>query len=123
MQLGDELRDSFREDTIVASDGLAVAGAAPEFAEEHSPVVSDAYVLDVLAAVAEMALRSKRRQADLDAAMTHAGLVASPARRLTALQRLQHAGCVDRVVELNDGGVLLSVTGLGLERLGPRRPG
>ena len=86
--------------------------------EADLPAVADSFVLDVLAAVADMALRSKRRQADLDAAMRHAGVEAAPSWRLAALERLRVQGFIDRVVELTDGGVLLSVTALGIDRLG-----
>ena len=82
------------------------------------PVLTDGFVMDVLAALADMALRSKRRQADLDAALRHVGMEAGRSWRLAALERLRGHGFVDRVVELSDGGVLLSVTALGLDRLG-----
>jgi hypothetical protein len=82
------------------------------------PVLTEGFVHDVLAAVAGMALRSKRRQADLDAALRCAGVTADRDRRLAALERLREQGCVDDVVALSDGGVLLSVTALGLDRMG-----
>lgn len=80
--------------------------------------VTEGFVLDVLAALTDMALRSKRRQADLDAALRHARIEAGYAWRMAALERLRIEGCVDNVVELSDGGVLLSVTAAGLDRLG-----
>lgn len=89
--------------------------------EDDLPAAGEGFILDVLAAVADMALRSKRRQADLDAAMRCAGLDAGYARRLDALERLRLHGLIDKVVELSDGGVLLSVTALGLDRLGGAR--
>ena len=95
------------------TDGQPVPDDDPDL-----PGVTDGFVLDVLAALANMALRSKRRQADLDAAMRHAGIEAGPAWRAAALERLRVQGLVDKVVELSDGGVLLSVTALGLDRLG-----
>jgi len=82
--------------------------------------LTEAFVQDALSAIAEMALHSKRRQADLDAALRHAGLNAG-GRRLAVLERLRRLGHIDKVVELADGGVLLSVTALGLERLGRSR--
>ncbi len=97
----------------------AVAGADDGLEQDLGlPPVSDSFVLDMLAAVAEMALRSKRRQADLDAAMRHVGIKAGSAWRLAALERLRINGYVDKVVMLSDGGVLLSVTAPGLDRLG-----
>jgi hypothetical protein len=95
---------------------------AMEMEQEMAPV-SEGFLLEVLGAVANMALRSKRRQADLDAAMRYAGLEAGPVRRLAALEQLALQGCIDKVVELNDGGVLLSVTAFGLDRLGGARRG
>ena len=76
----------------------------------------------LLTALANMAVHSHRRQADLDVAVLRAGLIAGPDRLRIALRRLQDDGCVERVVPLADGGVLVSVTGRGIERLsqGPR---
>lgn len=79
--------------------------------------VPDAFLLKVLAAVAEMALRSKRRQADVWAALRRAGSSAPPAMVAAAVRAMEDNGWVDKVVWLIDGGVLLTVTSLGLERL------
>jgi len=97
-----------------AGDDDRAAGEA----EVRPPALTEAFVHDVLVAVADMALRSKRRQADLDAALWSAGMTAVRGQRLAALERLREQGCVDKVVELSDGGVLLSVTAHGLDRLG-----
>lgn len=94
---------------------------APEAREASPAALTDTFVHDVLAAVADMALRSKRRQADLDAALWGAGVTTGRDRRLAALSQLREQGCVDKVVELSDGGVLLSVTAHGLDRLGNNR--
>jgi hypothetical protein len=83
--------------------------------------VPEPLVMSVLAAVVEMALRSKRRQADLEAALRHAGIAAGRAQVLEALDHLCMEGWADGIVELHDGGVLLSVTALGLEVLGRHR--
>ncbi len=116
---------AFNEQCETIGRGAVVspaAGASPVAEDEQElPVVTESFVLDVLAAVTDMALRSKRRQADLDAAIRHAGLDAGPSRRLAALERLCAQGWIDKVVELSDGGVLMSVTALGLERLGGAR--
>jgi hypothetical protein len=77
----------------------------------------EGFLVDVLAALCDMALRSKRRQADLSAALRHAAIPASRALQLAAVDRLAERGWVDRVVPLIDGGVLLSVTASGLERV------
>lgn len=104
--------------------GLAVAtkpastSAHAAMEEQELLEVSEGFMLDVLAALADMALRSKRRQADLDAALRHAQVEADRPWRLAALERLRVQGFVDKVVELSDGGFLLSVTAFGLDRLG-----
>ena len=114
MQPGDERHDQS------GSTAAEKPGSGPGQGDENPE--SDAFAFDVLAALADMAMRSKRRQADLDAALRRAGMdSAGHTRRHAALNRLQQLGCIDKVVELTDGGVLLSVTALGLDRLGPRR--
>ncbi len=100
----------------ISPAGLSGAGFATQ--AEEQPVVTEGLVLDVLAALTNMALRSKRRQADFDASLRHAGLEVGYAGRRAALDRLRMQGCIDNVVELSDGGVLLSVTAAGLDRLG-----
>lgn len=116
MDATEELHQPF---ALTAGEELTGVDDSP--VAEHDfglPPVTESFVLDVLAAVADMALRSKRRQADLDAAMRHAGIQGVPSWRLAALERLRIEGYVDRVVPLSDGGVLLSVTAPGLDRLG-----
>ena len=101
--------------------GEGVDGTSDRFVvveNNGTPAIAEDFVRAVLAAVAEMALRSKRRQADLDAALWRAGVKAGRAERMAAVARLRELGCVERVVELCDGGLLLSVTALGLDRLG-----
>jgi hypothetical protein len=71
----------------------------------------------LLAALAEMAVRSHRRQADVFIAVRRAGLTAGVEHLNEALLRLRRDGCVDQVVVLADGGILLSVTGRAIERL------
>ncbi len=71
----------------------------------------------LLAAVAAMAARSHRRQADLFVAARRFGLTAPPDHIRQTLRQLHADGCVERVVPLADGGILLSITGRGLERL------
>ena len=103
---------------VRAAPFRGAAGAA----DDAPPALTEGFVHDVLAAVVAMALRSKRRQADLDAALWSAGVAAERAQRLAALERLRSRGCVDKVVMLSDGGVLLSVTGHGLDQLNGARP-
>jgi hypothetical protein len=75
------------------------------------------YAEALLAALAGMAVRSPRRQADLGVALRRSGLASEPVRLQAALQSLQRDGCVDGLVPLEDGGVLLQVTSRGIERL------
>ena len=103
-------------------DERAAADDSPADDEGGSlPALTEGFVHRVLAAVAAMALRSKRRQADLDAALWGAGVTGGREQRLAALERLREQGCVDKVVALSDGGILLSVTALGLDRWGGAR--
>lgn len=77
---------------------------------------------ELLQALAVMAMRSKRRQADLCAALCRAKLDTDPRRVTDALRQLERSGCIEHLVPLYDGGVLLSVTSRGIEKLnaGPR---
>jgi hypothetical protein len=77
---------------------------------------------ELLQALAAMAMRSKRRQADLCAALCRAGLDTDPRRVTDALRQLERSGCIEHLVPLYDGGVLMSVTSRGIEKLnaGPR---
>lgn len=76
----------------------------------------------LLAALVGMAVNSKRRQADLCAAMSRAGLRAEQAQMKVALDELAANGLIENIVPLYDGGVLLSVTSRGIEKrsAGPR---
>lgn len=101
-------------ETIAAEPEGAKSGAGP--AEESGPA---AFSADLLRALVRMAQRSKRRQADLTAALRGAGMQqADPAQVRTALRLLQAQGCIDNLVPLSDGGLLLSVTTLAFESLG-----
>ena len=100
----------------ISPAGLSGAGFATQ--AEEQPVVTEGFVLDVLAAAADMALRSKRRQADLDARLRHAGIEAGAPGGWPRWNGCACRGASTSVVELSDGGVLLSVTAAGLDRLG-----
>lgn len=75
------------------------------------------YADSLLTALATMAVRSKRRQADLSAALRRSGLDVDPVRVTEALQHLESTGCIEHLVPLYDGGVLMSVTSRGVEQL------
>jgi len=102
---------------------------AESVATAPDPVVSPAhpaqeaqieeFAAGLLRALMGMARRSKRRQADLTAVLRGAGMhQVEPARVRTALRLLQSQGCIDNLVPLSDGGLLLSVTTIAVERLG-----
>ncbi len=65
-----------------------------------------------------MASRSKRRQADLSAALRGADIVTDPSRVRSALKILRSGGAIENLVPLSDGGLLLSVTQKGAGRPG-----
>ena len=71
----------------------------------------------LLRALATMAVRSKRRQADLTAAICRGGLQAELAELGPTLKSPEQAGFIEQIVPLYDGGVLISVTSRGIEQL------
>lgn len=73
----------------------------------------------MLRALIDMAGRSQRREADLLAALRGASLQADPPRVRAALGLLQAQGCVENLVPLSDGGVLLTVTQQAMKQSGP----
>lgn len=75
------------------------------------------YADQLLTALASMAVRSKRRMADLSAALCRSGLSCDAETVTDALCKLQAAGCIEHLVPLYDGGVLMSVTSRGIEHL------
>jgi hypothetical protein len=82
---------------------------------EDLPVIS--FADQLLLALATMAMRSKRRQADLCAALCRGRLDADPKRVTEALRQLERSGDIEHLVPLYDGGVLMSVTTRGIEKL------
>jgi len=77
------------------------------------------FAVVLLQALTTMASRSKRRQADLAAALRGADIAADPARVRMALRMLRAQGAIENLVPLSDGGLLLSVTQKAAERAGP----
>lgn len=69
----------------------------------------------LLTALADMAERSTRVQADLAAAMRHAKLCLPVERLAAALVALEQSGYLEQIVPLGDGGTLVSVTPAGNE--------
>ena len=99
------------------TEGVAVATARVAPRPDVVPEDADFAVL-LLMALADMAARSKRGQADLVAALRGAGLVAEPRRVRAALRLLQSHGAIENLVPLSDGGLLLSVNQAASEQFG-----
>ncbi len=97
---------------------------APEDGEIDAdmPSPEEQLATRLLSALATMAVRSKRRQADLTAALRRSGIVADSQGLWVALRHLELIGCIEDLVPLYDGGMLMSVTSRGIEQLnsGPR---
>lgn len=91
---------------MCASFGLSIADVETDDADDDAA----AFAERLLIALSAMAARSKRGQADLTAVLCAAGIPADPGRVRAALGRLQAQGCVQNLVPLSDGGMLLSVT-------------
>ncbi len=109
------------QSSAVRSSGVRSSGAPRPGADgaRADGEVNDEDLCDILlAALVAMAGRSKRRQADLSAAMGRAKLAASRERVMAALDRLERGGCVREIVPLYDGGVLVTVTNMGMDLLG-----
>src|ERR1700722_11339472 len=64
---------------------------------------------DLLRALRDLAVRSPRAQADLQAALFRASLHASPDALSSSLARLVQQGLVFNVIRLQDGGTLVTV--------------
>lgn len=71
----------------------------------------------LLAALTRMAALSPRRQADVAVAMRRAGLGCAATEVMAALDHLRRDGCIENPLQLSDGGILVSVTARGIERL------
>jgi hypothetical protein len=101
---------------IIESEANPGAGAVANRVDN----LDDAdFAVVLLQALTGMASRSKRRQADLTAALRGADIVAEPARVRSALKLLRAQGAIENLVPLSDGGLLLSVTQKGSERASP----
>ena len=85
--------------------------------ETASMPVDAGFADALLAAMAQMAALSPRRQADVTVAMRRAGLTAPAALIVTTLDQLRDDGCVEPPLALSDGGILVSLTMRGIEHL------
>jgi len=98
----------------------AITGQMQSVSTASYPAVDDdseSFDARLLRALATMAVRSKRRQADLSAALRRGGLTSESAQISTALRALELAGFIEHIVPLYDGGMLMSVTSRGIEQL------
>lgn len=78
--------------------------------------VGPATVSAVLRALAAMARVSRRHEADVSSALRGAGLILEAPERDAALSQLLEAECIERIIPLTDGGILLAVTAAGMSR-------
>lgn len=106
--------------------GSATGAEATDVEHDKAPAPGRASDLDdadfavvLLQALTTMAARSKRRQADLSAALRGADIAVDPARVRAGLKLLQAQGAIENLVPLSDGGLLLSVTQKAVERAVP----
>ena len=72
----------------------------------------------LLAALVVLASKSKRRQADLSAALRRMNLPVTADQVMAALDKLREEGCVQDWMPLYDGGMLVSVTNRGMDQTG-----
>ncbi len=70
----------------------------------------------LLASLVRMASKSKRRQADLSAALRRAEINATAQQVRDAVEQLRSGGCIRELVPLYDGGLLMTVTNMGMDR-------
>jgi len=73
-----------------------------------------ALVAQLLAGLARMAARSWRSQADLGTVVGRAGIRADATALGAAIDELQRLGFIKGLIPLSDGGLLVTVTGEGL---------
>jgi signal transduction histidine kinase/CheY-like chemotaxis protein len=104
----------------------------PPDREHHAQIIADAEISStaddpdeervcwaVLHAIADVARHSPRRQTEVGAALTRAGILLNSQTQTKVLDRLILAGLVEQIVRLNDGGVLVTVTSAGLRAASP----
>lgn len=107
---------------IAATPPLALVAAAVAAPDEPTRAADPRLRLSLLKALAAMAIRSKRRQADLAVALRRSGITQPREGIAAALIDLLDNGLIDDLILLSDGGLLLSVTSLGIERLHGAQP-
>ena len=83
-----------------------------------STLAEPGVIAAVLRALASMARISQRHQAEVDAALHRAGVTVGAEAVAGILRHLGDQGCVDGLIPLSDGALLLTVTALGMSRAG-----
>ena len=90
----------------------------PQPGMDHAPALpTPEFMNALLAALTQMAALSPRRQADVAVAMRRAGLACAVTEVMAALDHLCREGCIENPLQLSDGGILVSMTARGIERL------
>ncbi len=106
-----DIRGQMNEADLMA-DGADPGGHGGEFDEMDRQDLCNA----LLESLVTMASKSKRRQADLSAALRRSGIGATSEQVRDALIELQSSGCIREIVPLYDGGMLVTVTNMGMDR-------
>ena len=96
---------------------LSVSTAETASPEPHKPEALEATALKILSALASMAMRSQRHEAELSLALRMNRLTLPPDQIESAIRYLLAERCIARVVPLNDGGLLVVVTDTGFGRV------
>ena len=71
----------------------------------------------VLRALSSMAQINQRNQAVVNEALYRAGLSVSADTMASVLRELDDQGCIEKLIPLSDGALLLTVTGIGMSRI------
>ena len=108
--------ETLPDDVCAAELATKRSAVPPRMPQSHEDEIED-FSTNLLRALATMAVRSKRRQADLSAVICRGGLSADRETIAAALRRLEKAGLIENIVPLYDGGMLISVTSRGIEQL------
>ena len=105
-----EYFDNFLDDTLTTIRGL----------EADPPVETPTALRElgtaVLRALSSMAQINQRHQAVVNEALHRAGLSVSADTIANVLRKLRDEGCIEKLIPLSDGALLLTVTAVGMSR-------
>ena len=111
--------DIEQDQTSVFADKDGYVGDKHERGPEYPDEMDPDHLFDaLLESFVIMASKSKRRQADLNAVLRRSGIKATSDQVQAAVIRLQSGGFVREIVPLYDGGTLVTVTNMGMDRTG-----